>query len=120
MPGPWGNWRTSTAYRQRQRRPHPAPQYRKNRHHQRRGGQFFRARGYEIDKGAFFDQDSILRQTQDAVIDPNTLNAFFTAGENPIGQIILIGTVPVRVIGVTVALPWHPDTLNVTVCLTPR
>lgn len=78
--------------------------------------QFFRARGYEIDKGAFFDQDSILRQTQDAVIDPNTLNAFFTAGENPIGQIILIGTVPVRVIGVTVKkdLPYGaPDALNV-------
>ena len=78
--------------------------------------QFFRARGYEIDKGAFFDQDSILRQTQDAVIDPNTLNAFFTAGENPVGQIILIGTVPVRVIGVTVKkdLPYGaPDALNV-------
>ena len=78
--------------------------------------QFFRARGYEIDEGAFFDRDSILRQTQDAVIDPNTLNAFFTAGENPIGQIILIGTVPVRVIGVTVKkdLPYGaPDALNV-------
>ena len=78
--------------------------------------QFFRARGYEIEEGAFFDRDSILRQTQDAVIDPNTLNAFFTAGENPIGQIILIGTVPVRVIGVTVKkdLPYGaPDALNV-------
>ena len=65
------------------------------------GDQFFRVRAYEIDTGAFFDTDSIRRQTQDAVIDPNTRDTFFTDGENPIGKTLLIGTVPVRVIGVT-------------------
>ena len=80
------------------------------------GDQFFRARGYELAQGAFFDEDSIRRQTQDAVIDPNTKDAFFTEDENPVGQVILIGTVPVRVIGVTAKKdsPFgNPDALNI-------
>ena len=65
------------------------------------GEQYFRAMGYDIAQGVAFDLDSVRRQQQDAVIDPNTVKAFFTAGQNPVGQVLLLGSVPVRVIGVT-------------------
>ncbi len=40
-------------------------------------------------------------QAQDAVIDPNTQKALFENGENPVGKVLLLGSVPVRIIGVT-------------------
>ena len=64
------------------------------------GEQYFRVRGYEIAKGSAFDDGDIKRQTQVVVIDPNTSKKFFTS-EDPIGKIILLGTLPCRVIGVT-------------------
>lgn len=64
--------------------------------------QYFRARGYEIAEGVFFDRESVQRQMQDAVIDAGMREAFFKDEEDPIGQVILVGMVPVRVIGVTV------------------
>ena len=80
------------------------------------GEQFFRVRGYSVADGALFDEDSVRRQTQDAVIDPNTYDAFFQPGEHAVGKVLLIGTVPVRVIGVTEKKesPFgNPDALNV-------
>ncbi len=65
------------------------------------GAEFFRVRGYTIAQGAIFDDDSVRRQMQDAVIDSNTQEAFFPNGENPIGKVLLIGSMPARVIGVT-------------------
>lgn len=80
------------------------------------GAEFFRVRAYTMALGTAFDEESVLRQTQDAVIDPNTRAAFFQPDENPIGQVILAGTVPLRVIGVTEKKdsPFAlPDSLNV-------
>ncbi|MDE2077474.1 MAG: MacB family efflux pump subunit [Burkholderiales bacterium] len=65
------------------------------------GEAFFRVKGYTMAQGQAFDADSVRRQTQEAVIDPNTLKALFTEGENPIGQVIFLGSVPVRIVGVT-------------------
>lgn len=65
------------------------------------GPDFFRVRGYTIAQGSIFDTDSVRRQMQDAVIDSNTQEAFFPNGENPIGKVLLIGSMPARVIGVT-------------------
>ncbi len=65
------------------------------------GDQFFRVKGYDIAQGQAFDDESVRRQTQEAVIDPNTQAALFPNGENPVGQVIFLGSVPVRVIGVT-------------------
>ena len=65
------------------------------------GDQFFRVKGYTMDQGQGFDADSVRRQTQEAVIDPNTRAALFTNGENPVGEVIFLGNVPVRVVGVT-------------------
>ncbi len=65
------------------------------------GEQFFRVKGYTMATGQAFDADSVRRQTQEAVIDPGTRDAMFPNGENPLGQVIFLGAVPVRVIGVT-------------------
>ena len=80
------------------------------------GAEFFRVRAYVMALGAAFDEESVQRQTQDVVIDPNTRDAFFQPDENPIGKVILAGTVPLRVIGVTEKKdsPFAlPDSLNI-------
>ena len=65
------------------------------------GVSYFRVSGYTIGQGATFNDDSVRRQLQDAVIDPNAKAAFFPGGEDPIGKVLLIGSVPARVVGVT-------------------
>ncbi|MCI3131592.1 MacB family efflux pump subunit [Phenylobacterium aquaticum] len=65
------------------------------------GDQYFRVKGMKIASGQFFDRDSVRRYSQDAVIDQNTYNTLFKVnGVEPIGQVILAGDVPVRVVGV--------------------
>ncbi|MBW4056194.1 MAG: MacB family efflux pump subunit [Proteobacteria bacterium] len=64
------------------------------------GEQYFRVRGYEIAQGSVFDAEDVRRQAQVVVIDQNTRKKFF-AKEDPIGKILLLGTLPCRVIGVT-------------------
>ena len=65
------------------------------------GDQFFRVKGYTLASGQAFDDSGVRRQSQEAVIDPTTAKALFPAGENPVGQVIFLGSVPVRVVGVT-------------------
>ncbi len=64
------------------------------------GEQYFRVKGVTLSEGSFFDGDAVKRLAQVAVIDENTRTQFFAGGENPIGQVILLGNVPVRVVGV--------------------
>ncbi|RZL03767.1 MAG: MacB family efflux pump subunit [Rubrivivax sp.] len=82
------------------------------------GDQFFRVKGYTLAKGQSFDADSVRRQTQEAVIDPNTAKAMFGPTEDPVGQVIFLGNVPVRVVGVTAPQEsafMASDSLNVWV-----
>ncbi|HEY4318465.1 MAG TPA: MacB family efflux pump subunit [Herbaspirillum sp.] len=65
------------------------------------GDQYFRVRGLTLSEGAAFDRDGVRKRSQDAVIDANTREKLFAADDDPIGQVILLGAVPVRVIGVT-------------------
>lgn len=64
------------------------------------GEQYFRVRGYEIEKGIQFDSGDVERQSQVVVIDQNTGKKFFP-GEDPVGKVIFLGTLPCRIIGVT-------------------
>jgi macrolide transport system ATP-binding/permease protein len=65
------------------------------------GSQYFTVKGSTLISGRFFEEDSVDGLSQDAVIDDNTAKALFTTnGVEPVGQIILAGTVPVRVVGV--------------------
>lgn len=62
--------------------------------------QYFRVKGYDMSYGIAFAADDVKRQAQVAVIDQNTRKKFF-ASEDPIGQILFVGELPCRVIGVT-------------------
>jgi macrolide transport system ATP-binding/permease protein len=66
------------------------------------GSQFFRVRGYEFASGQAFDEAAVRTQVQDAVIDDNAMRALFKDGTPALGQVILLGSVPVRIVGVTV------------------
>ena len=58
-------------------------------------------RGYELDMGRFFDHDAVNHQAQEAVIDHNTREKLFGLNVNPVGEVLILGTVPARVVGVT-------------------
>lgn len=80
------------------------------------GEDFFYVRGMSFKSGQPFDHESVVEQTQDVVIDTNTQNTFFKDGSNPIGQVLLLGSVPSRIIGVIDAqkgMMGNNDTLNV-------
>ena len=63
------------------------------------GEQFFAVRGYTISRGIAFDKQSVDTSAQDAVIDENTVKRLFT-NQDPIGKILIVGQLPVRIIGV--------------------
>ncbi|ANS44085.1 MacB family efflux pump subunit [Serratia inhibens] len=64
------------------------------------GEQYFLVRGYSIDSGMAFNRHSVDNLMQEAVIDENTRNKLFPNGANPLGEVILLGSLPCRVIGV--------------------
>ncbi|MGB3337194.1 MAG: MacB family efflux pump subunit [Devosia sp.] len=64
------------------------------------GQAYFQVNGRTFAEGLGFNETSITQRTQEAVIDGNARDAFFLNGENPVGQVIMLGKVPVRVIGV--------------------
>lgn len=64
------------------------------------GEGFFQVNGRTFEEGVGFNETSIVERTQEAVIDGNARDAFFVNGEDPVGQVIMLGRVPVRVIGV--------------------
>ncbi|HIC8862749.1 TPA: MacB family efflux pump subunit [Aeromonas hydrophila] len=64
------------------------------------GEQFFQVRGYRLLQGMLFDAASVAALAQEVVIDENSLARLFGAGEPPLGQVILLGSLPCRVIGV--------------------
>lgn len=61
--------------------------------------QFFSVYGMKMDEGIAFDRSSVTAQAQEAVIDRRTREALFP-GRVAIGEVILIGNIPYRVIGV--------------------
>ncbi|MDA5338088.1 MacB family efflux pump subunit [Stenotrophomonas maltophilia] len=63
------------------------------------GEQFFRVKGVTLLSGSFFDADAVKGLGQVAVIDENTQVQFFP-DVDPVGQVILLGNVPARVVGV--------------------
>lgn len=65
------------------------------------GEQYFAASGLNLSAGQYFDATAVEERAQDAVIDANTKKALFAAGTNPVGQVILAGKVPLRIVGVT-------------------
>lgn len=64
------------------------------------GQDYLSVSGETLAQGQGFNEQSILRRTQDIIIDDNAKQTFFPDNANPIGEVVLIGSVPGRVIGV--------------------
>jgi macrolide transport system ATP-binding/permease protein len=80
------------------------------------GTQYFRVRGLEFAEGRNFDEDSVRTLAQEAVIDNNTREKLFGKNGLALGQVIILGRVPARVVGVTKKRDsgfGNNDTLNV-------
>jgi len=78
--------------------------------------EYFRVSGATLSEGVGFSSDDIKTQGQEAVIDANTQATLFPDGGDPLGQVIMVNHVPLRIVGV--AQPsavsfGPPDTLNV-------
>lgn len=65
------------------------------------GAEYFEVKGLKIQSGNKFYQDDVINSNQVAVIDQNTKKQLFTDNQNPIGQILLINKVPLKIIGIT-------------------
>ena len=77
---------------------------------------FFNVKGLTFASGQAFDKQSVRQRAQDVVIDSNTKKTFFSDGTDPLGQVILLGSVPSRIIGVVDAqqgMMGNSDSLNV-------
>jgi len=57
-------------------------------------------RGYELAQGIWFTERSVEQRSQEVVIDDNTRDKLFP-NIDPLGEVIFLGKVPARVIGVT-------------------
>src|SRR5699024_9340603 len=64
------------------------------------GTQFFDVQGYDITQGIAFDEASEESLALEAVVDENTVKTLFPNGENPIGAVIILGQLPVQIVGV--------------------
>ncbi|MFD1797268.1 MacB family efflux pump subunit [Paracoccus aurantiacus] len=76
---------------------------------------YFQLHSYETIAGSLFAGSDISELSQVAVIDEDTRDTFFAGGESAVGQVLHIGHVPVRVIGVVRAsgASFGPDSLNI-------
>ncbi|HEY0274775.1 MAG TPA: ABC transporter permease, partial [Paenirhodobacter sp.] len=80
-------------------------------------GEYFGVHNYTTVLGSTFDSGDVAELAQVAVIDEDTQTTFFPKGQNPIGQVLMIGQVPVRVIGVvrSSGATFGPSSLNLWV-----
>ncbi len=80
------------------------------------GDQYFRVKGYTFASGRSFTAQEVRSLAQMVVIDDNTRKNLFPKGEDPLGRVILLGSIPCRVIGVLNPITSgfsNPDTLRV-------
>ncbi|WP_394787812.1 MacB family efflux pump subunit [Rhodoferax sp.] len=64
------------------------------------GEQYFRVKGVQLAQGRFFNAGSIANLAQEVVIDDNSRKQLFPNNPNPVGQVLLLGSVPFQVVGV--------------------
>lgn len=56
--------------------------------------------GYDITQGIAFDSESEATLALEAVVDENTVKTFFPNGGSPLGEVIILGNLPVQIVGV--------------------
>lgn len=64
------------------------------------GKDYLTVKGEKLALGQTFNDHSITSMTQDVIIDDNAKTTFFANVSDPIGEVMLVGSVPARVIGV--------------------
>lgn len=64
------------------------------------GTQYFETEGYFPAEGIFFNEENEENLSLDVVIDESTRDELFTDGSNPIGEVITLNRLPMRIIGV--------------------
>ena len=57
-------------------------------------------RKYELESGIMFDENDVKKFAKVCVIGKTVAKELFTNGENPIGQTVRFGTIPMKVIGI--------------------
>ncbi len=65
------------------------------------GQQYDRVRGLVMAQGQWLGDEDISGLTQNIIIDTNTYTTLYPSGGKAIGQVVLLGSVPARIIGVT-------------------
>ncbi len=80
-------------------------------------GDYFQVHNYVTVTGATFGPEDVINRAQVGVIDEDTRNTFFDADVDPVGKVLMLGGVPVRVIGVvrSSGASFGPESLNVWV-----
>nr|WP_238432126.1 MacB family efflux pump subunit [Aeromonas hydrophila] len=63
------------------------------------GNDFFRVKGMKLTNGRLFDERDIQNRASVAVVDGKTIESLL-GKQDPVGQVVLVGTLPVRIIGV--------------------
>ncbi|WP_269913736.1 MacB family efflux pump subunit [Acinetobacter sp. HY1485] len=61
---------------------------------------FFDVKGLTFKEGQTFAATTVRERSQDVIIDTNTQKQFFSDGSDPVGQVVLLGSVPARIVGV--------------------
>lgn len=77
--------------------------------------QYFAAQGAKLVEGKFFDAESVLARTTELVIEKQAVTTLFPdTHDSPIGQVVLVGKVPTRIVGVIELQQMGPksDTLQ--------
>lgn len=64
------------------------------------GKDYLSVTGEKLFMGQMFDETSIATSAQDAIIDQSAYEIYFNSKGNPIGQTLLVGNVPARIVGV--------------------
>lgn len=67
------------------------------------GHAYARASNTRLAAGTWFSADDVARRAQVAVIDENLRTRLFGAHGDPLGEIVLVGQVPLRIVGVAVS-----------------
>ncbi|QJT15060.1 MacB family efflux pump subunit [Aeromonas sp. 2692-1] len=63
------------------------------------GNDFFRVKGMKLTNGRLFDERDIQNRAAVAVVAGKTIESLL-GKQDPVGQVVLVGTLPVRIIGV--------------------
>ncbi|RCL03200.1 MAG: ABC transporter [Candidatus Tokpelaia sp. JSC189] len=71
--------------------------------------QFFTAQGAKLIEGHLFDAESVANRSLDLVLEKDAVRTLFPNGENPIGQIVLVGKVAAHIIGIIEMQKYGPS-----------